>query len=107
MAEEATKQGCKGGVFWHSQDDDSFKEYGSLMIGFVGSVDEVKSRLTKRFDDPLHECFPNENELHKFCENELDKVAVEVAKEAVAEFERQGLKVKWDGTVAHRIEVTG
>lgn len=104
MAEEVEKQGCKGGVYWHSQDDDTFKKYGCLMIGFVGSVGEVKSRVLKRFDDPL-QAFPEEEKLNEFCDNELNSVAVEVAKEAVALFKKQGLSVKWNGTAGNRIEV--
>lgn len=71
IAQMINEKKALGGVYWNCQDEESFRQSGEVMIGFVdGSAS-----------------------------------AIEVAKRAVMEFERQGLNVRWDGSAKRKIEI--
>ena len=76
--EEAEETKKAGVVWWHKQDDTSYRETGELWIGF-GSVDDVSESTNS------------------------DAVGQDVVKALVD----AGLKVEWNGSSKQRIRVTG
>jgi len=55
LGEKINKEKALGGVYWHSQDEDGFRQYGPpLMIGFVdgsASGEEVARRAVLAFKE--------------------------------------------------------
>ena len=72
-------------MFSHQQAEDSMKEDGILFLNFGMLIGE---------GEPGHSPWVN------------DAVLVAIIKEAVKVFESCGLKVSWDETTAHKVEVS-
>jgi hypothetical protein len=83
MAEERVKKGkeIKGCVYWHHQDEESYKKYGTLYLGF-GNMESSK----------------------------LGTIGIptkKVGEIIVNELRKRDLSVKWDGNPNTRILVGG
>jgi len=114
---EAKTAGSIGGVYWHEQDEEGFRECGKMCIGFVtnpvhcgtlvlerlveeGKIQPIESK-TRREKIPKKDMRLIDKEYGK----ESDETAKKIATMAVEAIKAEGLEVSWNGKTGQKINI--
>jgi hypothetical protein len=119
VQEEAIAKGMDGGIYWHAQDEEHFRECGTLAIGFAGNAKKFSEEILEMLmEDPRFAKYigtgipvteiPGDDrcDIQELFEKASHEAANQVAQRTVNELKKEGLKVLWNGDVNIRIGVS-